>query len=127
MSKLVLPLNGIYFDEIKAGTKLFEYRLRTPYWRRRLEGRMFDAVVITKGYPPAADTERRMEFPWRGYEEQTITHPFFGPAPVDVFAIRVGATKALTEQCKGDPGECAYNGACMYACGSIAEQGDGNG
>lgn len=20
--------------------------------------------------------------------------------------------------CKGDPGECAFNGACMYACGS---------
>lgn len=27
--------------------------------------------------------------------------------------------------CKGDPGECAYNGACMYACGSAPSQSAG--
>lgn len=34
---LYLPLKGIYFDQIKAGEKLHEYRLATPYWRARLD------------------------------------------------------------------------------------------
>lgn len=89
MSDLILPLKAEYFHAIREGRKPLEYRVRTPYWRKRLEGRTFDRVVLTLGYPPAADTERRMVLPWRGYVEQTITHPFFGPAPVDVFAIRV--------------------------------------
>ena len=39
MSTLVLPLKAEYFHQIKDGTKLEEYRLCTPYWRKRLEGR----------------------------------------------------------------------------------------
>jgi len=88
--KLVLALKGVYFDQIKDGSKTFEYRLRTPYWRKRLEGRSYDSVVVTKGYPAADDSSRRLAFAWAGYEEQTITHPFFGVDPVEVFAIRVG-------------------------------------
>lgn len=88
-STLVLPVKGIYFDQMKTGTKLFEFRLRTPYWRRRLEGRQYDLVCITKGYPSSSDTERRLVVPWNGYEEQTLTHEFFGADPVDVFAIRI--------------------------------------
>lgn len=88
---LVLPLKGIYFDQIDAGTKPHEFRLCTPYWAKRLEGRSYDTVTITKGYPAAADTARRRTYPWRGYERKTITHPFFGPDPVEVYAINVGA------------------------------------
>lgn len=51
MSDLVLPLKDIYFNQIKAGTKAEEFRLCTPYWRRRLEGRTFDRIVLTLGYP----------------------------------------------------------------------------
>ena len=91
MKTLTLPLKTTYFDQIKAGTKLLEYRLRTSYWRKRLEGRSYDAVCITKGYPARDDAARRIVLPWRGYVEQTITHEFFGPAPVDVFAIRLAA------------------------------------
>jgi hypothetical protein len=87
---LTLPLKGIYFDQISDGEKPFEYRLMTSYWRKRLEGRVYDSIELTKGYPPAADSNRRMRKPWQGYEVQTITHPHFGPDPVQVFAIRVG-------------------------------------
>jgi hypothetical protein len=86
---LVLPVKGIYFDQMKAGTKVFEYRLRTPYWRKRLEGRTYEKVCVTRGYPSASDNDRRLVVAWRGYEEQTLTHEFFGPDPVDVFAIRI--------------------------------------
>lgn len=89
MTTLVLPLKAEYFHQIKAGTKLEEFRLCTPYWRKRLEGRTFDRIVLTLGYPAASDTARRLVRPWRGYRETTITHEHFGTEPVQVFAINV--------------------------------------
>lgn len=86
---LTLPLKGVYFDEIRDGIKPEEYRLCTPYWRKRLEGRDYARIVLTKGYPAADDHERRLVRPWRGYEVRTIQHEFFGPEPVKVFAIKV--------------------------------------
>jgi len=86
---LVLPLKAEYFNAIKAGTKPEEFRLRTPFWRKRLEGKTFDRVVLTLGYPSRDDTERRLVLPWRGLRETTITHPHFGPKPVEVYAINV--------------------------------------
>lgn len=88
---LVLPLKATYFDQIAAGTKPEEFRLATPYWRKRLAGRTYDRIVLTKGYPPTGDTSRRMELPWRGCRLTTITHEFFGLEPVEVFAIAVSA------------------------------------
>lgn len=89
MATLYLALKGEYFDAIKAGEKLEEYRYRSPYWRRRLEGRTYDAIELVRGYAKAGDTERRLRRPWRGYRETTITHEHFGPNPVEVFAIDV--------------------------------------
>jgi hypothetical protein len=86
---LQLNLKGEYFDQIAAGTKPWEYRLRNTYWTKRLEGREFSGIVIKKGYPKAGDLARTITRPWRGYEIQTITHPHFGSDPVEVFAIRV--------------------------------------
>jgi hypothetical protein len=86
---LQLALKAEYFDAIKRGDKVEEFRLATSFWRRRLEGKAFERVVLTKGYPPRADTSRRLELPWRGYTEKTITHPHFGKRPVQVFAIDV--------------------------------------
>jgi hypothetical protein len=91
MADLVLPLKAVYFNAIKEGTKATEYRLVTPYWRRRLEGRSYDAIVLTLGYPRAGDEERRLRRPWRGFTIETIQHEHFGPAPVQVFAIDVRA------------------------------------
>lgn len=89
MAKLTLPLKAEYFDAIRDGSKPEEFRLRTEYWRKRLEGRSYDGIVLTKGYPRADDAERRLERPWAGYRETTITHPHFGPEPVEVYAINV--------------------------------------
>jgi hypothetical protein len=88
---LVLPLKAEYFDAIKAGHKVGEYRLATPYWRRRIEGRTYDRVVLTLGYPKKDDAERRLVFPWRGAALTVIRHPHFGPDPVEVFAIPLRA------------------------------------
>lgn len=93
---LTIPVNGIYFDEIKAGTKWFEYRLLTSHWRKRLEGRTYRHVVMTRGYPKGGgiEGETRLTRKWKGYQRQTITHPHFGPNPVEVFAIDVSEAAA---------------------------------
>lgn len=90
MTDLILHLTGEYFDQIDLGEKPEEYRLQTPYWKKRLVGREFKRVLIYRGYPPKSDISRRIIRPWRGYIERTITHPHFGVEPVLVFAIRVG-------------------------------------
>jgi hypothetical protein len=91
MTDLILPLKREYFDAIKSGEKTQEYRLVNDYWYRRLALRDFSRIVLTLGYPKRDDHERRLIRPWRGYVEQTIQHPHFGPDPVRVFAIYVGA------------------------------------
>lgn len=102
--KLQLALKAEYFDAIKAGLKTEEYRLVKPYWMNRLHHspfifaqpgtgdpipRTFSGLVLTKGYPRQGDPDRILELPWRGFIRKTITHPHFGPDPVEVFAINV--------------------------------------
>ncbi len=106
MAKLTLPLKAEYFDAIRDGLKLEEYRLATPFWAKRLEGRTYRSIVLTKGYPRLTDFDRRIERQWRGFQRKTITHPHFGPEPVEVYAIDVafkdGATKAFCPACSKD-------------------------
>ncbi len=90
---LRVAVNGEYFDDAKAGIKTHEYRLKTPYWTKRLVGRHYDTFTMTKGYPKRGDKERILTMPYRGYEEQTITHKHFGDKPVDVFAIIITPPK----------------------------------
>lgn len=86
---LVIPLKREYFEQIRRGEKLEEFRLCTPYWIKRLEGRSYDRVVLTLGYPKKDDSERRLTLPWAGFTRKRITHPHFGVEPVEVFAIDV--------------------------------------
>lgn len=76
-----------YFLAIQAGVKVIEFRQTTDFWKKRIQGRNYENVIITLGYPRREDHERRIVRPWRGYEVQIITHPHFGPSPVEVFAI----------------------------------------
>lgn len=91
---LTLSVKGVYFDQMAEGTKVEEFRLVTDFWRKRLEGRGYDKLVITKGYPKAGDSSRRLEFSWNGFERRTLQHPHFGPNPVEVYAISLA--KPLT-------------------------------
>lgn len=91
MSDLTIPVNGMYFDQILAGTKVEEYRLVTPFWSKRIEGRSYRHVVLTRGYPKGGGVERqtRLTVPWQGATRKTITHPHFGSEAVEVYAIGV--------------------------------------
>lgn len=68
---LTLHLKREWFEMIRDGVKLHEYRENTVYWQRRLYTSMnannpnfkkFDKLVFTLGYPKADDTSRRLEF-----------------------------------------------------------------
>ena len=89
MADLILNVKREYFEQIASGQKHEEYRLVTPYWQKRLEGRSYENVIICLGYPPRGDTNRRLLFPWQGVERKTIVHQHFGSEPVDVYAVRL--------------------------------------
>lgn len=88
---LTLPVKGVYFDQIARGEKPEEYRLANSFWEQRICGKVFDAVVLTRGYPKGGgvEGETRLTRQWRGYGVQWLTHPHFGDEPVVVFAINV--------------------------------------
>jgi ASC-1-like (ASCH) protein len=47
---LYLNLRREYFEAIARGKKRIEYRKRSPYWRKRLEGRKYDVILFRNGY-----------------------------------------------------------------------------
>ncbi|WP_456114887.1 hypothetical protein [Sphingopyxis macrogoltabida] len=97
---LTLPLKGEYFDAIAAGTKPEEFRLANDFWARRIAGREYDRIVLTRGYPKGGGIEgaTRLTRQWRGYQVRWITHPHFGPDAVQVFAIDVSTPTRKSEQ-----------------------------
>lgn len=64
---LHLPLKRQYFEEIRDGIKLEEYRLCNPYWAKRLEGREYEKIVLALGYPRRDAHELRITCTWNGY------------------------------------------------------------
>jgi hypothetical protein len=49
---LDLPIDRIFFDQIRAGTKTEEFRARTEHWKVRLEGREYTEIRFRAGYKP---------------------------------------------------------------------------
>jgi ASC-1-like (ASCH) protein len=47
---LHLNLHREFFDAIARKEKHIEYRKQSAYWRRRLEGRKYDAILFRNGY-----------------------------------------------------------------------------
>jgi hypothetical protein len=88
---LILPLKRVYFEQIKAGVKPYEFRLTTPFWQRRIEGRTYRNVILTLGYPKGGgiEGETRLTRKWNGYEVRKLAHDHFGPELVHVYSIDV--------------------------------------
>ena len=65
MTKILhLNLYRKYFDAIVNGTKVFEYRQKTDYWKKRIEGREYDIIKFRNGYAKDAPT---MLVEYKGY------------------------------------------------------------
>ena len=86
---LTLPLKREYFEAIKSGDKTEEYRLVNGYWKVRIEGREYDNIILTLGYPKRGDVSRRIVRKWKGYTIKVIQHKLFSDDPVAVYAIDV--------------------------------------
>lgn len=84
---LTLNLKKKYFEEIKQGIKKEEYRLCTPFWKKRILGKKFEKVIIKLGYPKNSEKEKIIIFDWNGFEVKKIIHENFGELPVEVFSI----------------------------------------
>lgn len=93
---LHIPLKGIYFDEIVAGTKSLEYRIANEYWKKRLEGRQYDYIELSRGYPKRDDMTRRHRVHWRGYTMTMLQHEHFGDEELEVYAIDVSESITYT-------------------------------
>ena len=65
--KKILHLNLYrkYFDAIANGTKTTEYRDKTDYWKKRIEGREYDIIKFRNGYAKDAPT---MLVEYNGYD-----------------------------------------------------------
>ena len=65
MKILHLNLYRKYFDAIVNGTKTIEYRDKTDYWKKRIEGREYDIIKFRNGYAKDAPT---MLVEYNGYD-----------------------------------------------------------
>jgi hypothetical protein len=86
--RLVLAVKREYFEAIKSGEKVEEYRAIGGRWDKRMRN-VYDEVWITLGYPRHDQADRWLGFKWAGVEVKSITHELFGPTPVDVYAIKL--------------------------------------
>jgi ASC-1-like (ASCH) protein len=87
MAELRLAVKKEYFDQIKFGHKVLEYRLRNKYWYKRIADNSYDTIVITLGYPKKTDTDKILRFEYNGWTAMDIVHEHFGAEKVKVFAI----------------------------------------
>lgn len=77
---LQFNLHREFFAQIVAKTKRIEYRDQSPYWRKRLEGRKYDAIQFRNGYATNAP-EMLVEF--RGLRR-------YGKGSKAYYAIQLG-------------------------------------
>ena len=62
--QLVLHVTQKYFDLIRSGRKTVEYREVKEYWQRRIEGKRFDAIVISVRQATKFTDPEWLIFPW---------------------------------------------------------------
>lgn len=86
---LHLHVKSEYFDQIKSGEKIYEYREVKEYWKKRLLYREYDEIHIKNGYPKRNDMKNTIRRPWNGFVVKPIIHKEFGEKPVPVFCIKV--------------------------------------
>lgn len=89
MNILRLHLKAKWWNQIKDGSKYCEYRIATPYWQKRLEGKDYDIAELYLGYPKKGDESRVLRKRISYIRKRGLLHEEFGPKPVKVYAIRL--------------------------------------
>lgn len=86
MKNLFLIIKEVYLNQIYLGEKPNEYRATSEYFKKKLVGREYETITLQAGYRP---TSPRLVLKYKGYTVEKLTHEFFGPDEVEVFAIDV--------------------------------------
>lgn len=85
MKILYLTLKKQWFDMVKSGHKLEEYRELKDYWHRRFN-KHYDAVQFTNGYSPSSP---RFLIELRGIDKG-VGRPEWGAPNSEVYILRLG-------------------------------------
>lgn len=94
MEKILhLNVDAKYWNQVKSGEKIDEFRLVNDFWKKRLLNKDFDLIHYKLGYPSSSDYDKILIFEFDGIKEITITHEKFGKNPVNVFAISLRRLK----------------------------------
>lgn len=94
MSEILhLTLKRVYFAQIANKQNRTEFRKQKPYWRKRLEGQKFDAILFRNGYGKNVP-EMLVEF--RGLRR-------VGKGRGAEYAIRLGCILKIRRWPKGRP------------------------
>jgi hypothetical protein len=76
----IFNLHREFFAAIAAKEKRIEYRMQSPFWRKRFEGRKYDAILFRNGYSSNAP---EMLVDYRGLRR-------YGKGRDAYYAIRLG-------------------------------------
>ena len=91
MKTLHLHIKKKYWDRVKNGIKIEEYRLHNIYWSKRLIGKDYGEIQYHLGYPKKGDRSRTLKFGWNGYDEDFITHELFNNKKEFCFIISLSS------------------------------------
>ena len=64
---LRIPCTADWFRRVKNGEN--DYRPTTSYWCKRIDGKIFDTITFTLGYPKADDADRHYVIPFYGIKK----------------------------------------------------------
>ena len=118
---LILHLHRPWFEAIAMGYKRYEFREVTPYWKKRLEGREYDQVLLHNGYHP---TDPMLVMAYEGYEQVEVAgRPYYKLQLGAVHEVRnyelPPAESLLPAADCMDLNQCfgpKSHGECMYRC-----------
>ena len=73
--------------KFNPGKSPWNFRLRTDYWKKRIEGREYSWVEFTLGYPRRGDSSRRIRVPYRGARVMSVRSEEWDNRLEEVYAI----------------------------------------
>lgn len=81
------------------------------------------APVAEPAVSGARDAWALLREAWNyGQFADDFDYPLVKPLRAAIRTVIAASVPPQPETCKGDPGDCAHNGACMYACGGTPPQ-----
>jgi hypothetical protein len=88
MPDLTLVVKAEFFEAIRKGQKLEDYRVASEYWRKRIEKEGIERVKIRLGFPKEEHPWNTMTFKFNGFERKRIKTKTYGDSEVYAIDLR---------------------------------------